>query len=406
MSENLNTLLATLTVVFFLFLLMIPLSNRLMRKRTYILDPDGKNKLEVRTNRSWRRCHLYFNESLIGKVNSKGELLRGCEFPLPDGSVVKIQLQKIFLSYSELQVWHAGQALQDFTPFSGDALNLNKGTAAVFVIGLFPFIWLITLVVLRLLINHSLSFTLPELEIIFQYVAWGAFYLVLSFFTYRKSLLSILIAVSIYLLDGVFGVLIFLSMIGIGQAEVQPGLLELMKFAFLLPWGIAFVVIHLFLLVLMFQGLGAIVSLRSKNSLGRLNPLPLIVLMLCAGLATAGFFAVRSKPELLTGLQGFYSKVSLPISDLSTVRQRRPLAPTSELEGDQTTGGTLCWTSEITGFSGNRSQAWESLLNTEIQFLIPFSQFKEGVVTYNPQLASDGYIFDSQKTYLLPEPCK
>lgn len=406
MSENLNTLLAMLTVVFFLFLLMIPLSNRLMRKRTYILDPDGKNKLEVRTNRSWRRCHLYFNETLVGKVNSKRELLRGCEFPIPDGSVVKIQLQKIFLSYAELQVWHAGQALQDFTPFSGEALGLNKGSAAVFVVGLFPFIWLVTLVALRLLINHTLSFSQPELTIIFQYVAWGIFYLVLAFFTYRKSLLSILIAVSIYLLDGVFGVLIFLSMIGIGQAEVQPGLLELMKFAFLLPWGIAFVVIHLFLLVLMFQGLGAIVSLRSKNSSGRLNPLPLIVLLLCAGLATAGIFAVRSKPELLTELQGFYAKVSLPISDLSAVRESHPLTPTSELEGGQTSGETLCWTSEITGFSGNRSQAWESLLNADMQLLIPFSQFKEDVVTYNVTLSTDGYIFYSQKTYLLPEHCK
>ena len=274
------------------------------------------------------------------------------------------------------------------------------------MIGLFPFIWLITLVVLRLIINHKLAFTQPELAIIIQYVAWGVFYLILAFFTYRRSLLSILIAVSIYLLDGVFGVLIFLSMMGIGKSEVQPGLLELMKFAFLLPWGIAFVVTHLFMLVLMFQGLGAILSLRRKNSTGRLNPLPLIVLLLCVGLATAGIFAVRSKSELLTGLQDFYSKVSLPISDLSTVRQSRPLTPASELEGDQTSGETLCWTSEITGFSGNRSQAWESLLNTDMQLLIPFSQFKEDVVTYNPTLANDGYIFDSQKTYLLPEPCK
>ncbi len=68
--------------------------------------------------------------------------------------------------------------------------------------------------------------------------------------------------------------------------------------------------------------------------------------------------------------------------------------------------GEICWTDELTNFNGNRSQVWDDYLKEEIKAKLSFTQFKDEVVSHNPVLAADGYIFYSQKTYLLPESCQ
>lgn len=69
-------------------------------------------------------------------------------------------------------------------------------------------------------------------------------------------------------------------------------------------------------------------------------------------------------------------------------------------------GQKICWTDELSNFNGNRSQLWDDYLKEDIKAQISFTQFKDEVVAHNPVLATDGYIFYSQKTYLLPEPCR
>ena len=68
-------------------------------------------------------------------------------------------------------------------------------------------------------------------------------------------------------------------------------------------------------------------------------------------------------------------------------------------------GGGVCWTLNLSGFSGNRSQAWESVIPPEVKALLTYDQFLNEVVNTNPQLKADGYVFSDQKTYLMPELC-
>jgi hypothetical protein len=68
--------------------------------------------------------------------------------------------------------------------------------------------------------------------------------------------------------------------------------------------------------------------------------------------------------------------------------------------------GSICWTQPVTNFQGSRSQAWEAQLDAETKALLPYDQFIQQVVIYNPQLQTDGYIFLVDKTYMFPRVCQ
>jgi hypothetical protein len=76
-----------------------------------------------------------------------------------------------------------------------------------------------------------------------------------------------------------------------------------------------------------------------------------------------------------------------------------------EHDAQETQSDGICWSRQVDQFSGNRSQAWETLLDDAIRSLLPYDQFLVGIVAHNPQLESDGYEFRSEKSYLLPEVC-
>jgi hypothetical protein len=82
-----------------------------------------------------------------------------------------------------------------------------------------------------------------------------------------------------------------------------------------------------------------------------------------------------------------------------------PFNDAPALSATQGQTGGICWTRALINFDGNRSQVWENILDAGTRDQLPFNQFKDDVVIHNPQLKDDGYIFYSQKTYLIPEIC-
>lgn len=62
----------------------------------------------------------------------------------------------------------------------------------------------------------------------------------------------------------------------------------------------------------------------------------------------------------------------------------------------------ITWTRKLTGFYGNRWQAWEQFVKGQVPG-ITWHEFKDQALIYNPQLEADGYIFRPEKEYLLPE---
>jgi hypothetical protein len=62
----------------------------------------------------------------------------------------------------------------------------------------------------------------------------------------------------------------------------------------------------------------------------------------------------------------------------------------------------ITWTRPLMGFSGNRWQCWEAHVRDQVQGLT-WNEFMQAVVEHNPALRDDGYVFKSNKTYMLPE---
>ncbi len=85
----------------------------------------------------------------------------------------------------------------------------------------------------------------------------------------------------------------------------------------------------------------------------------------------------------------------------------RLVAPKALLEG--VTGarpagaaGSIAWTRPLSGFASHRSACFDTFVHPDLPELT-FNDFKEQVLTHNPDLISDGYGFKRNKLYLLPE---
>lgn len=60
------------------------------------------------------------------------------------------------------------------------------------------------------------------------------------------------------------------------------------------------------------------------------------------------------------------------------------------------------WTRTVTGFTGNRWQAWQQYVENQVSG-ITWEQFKDDVLIFNPDLAADGFVFQAGKQYVLPQ---
>jgi len=83
-------------------------------------------------------------------------------------------------------------------------------------------------------------------------------------------------------------------------------------------------------------------------------------------------------------------------------REKEYLLPEISHEPSPPSPGKITWTRRLTGFYGNRWQAWEQFVKDQVPG-ITWQEFKDQVLVYNPHLEADGYIFRREKEYLLPE---
>jgi len=92
-------------------------------------------------------------------------------------------------------------------------------------------------------------------------------------------------------------------------------------------------------------------------------------------------------------------------SILTEIPNEQPISTESTPIPEINSPINVCWNLEIKNFYGNRSEAWNKFLNYKMRKLIPFDQFKKDVVTHNPHLQDDKYIFLNNKVYVLPQLC-
>ncbi|MFN8414175.1 MAG: hypothetical protein U0Z26_17475 [Anaerolineales bacterium] len=204
-----------------------------MPKQSFALESGGNKRLEVSWSGMWGNTTILLDGKTIGVIPNQKALLSGQEFVLNDGSILKIQLINMFVT-TELRILRNNQPLPGSS--SDPQTRLKISIQAVYVIAGFNII----LGAISLIFNVEL---LQQIGVGFGSIIYGLVFLVLGFFVQRKSVIALLFAIGVFALDSI--ATFFLSA---SQGYNTAGL----------------TIVRIIILIGMFQGLGAIKTLKTK----------------------------------------------------------------------------------------------------------------------------------------------
>ena len=235
-----------------------------MPRLKYALERGGDKSLEISWKGQWRTTEVRLKGKLIGAIPSRKELRTGQNLQLPDGTSLKIQLVK-----SELRV------LRNDKPLPGSISDPATRLAQSFYI--IYFIAGLNIVLGFIALSFQVEF-LQTLGFGMISVAIGFMFLVLGFFTQRRSRIALIVAVVSYGLDCVLALLsvapFLLSVVSVvstgfnigvpAALRVQAG--ETLQVNAVFVGALTFtIILRLYFLRTMGQGVGAINALRKES---------------------------------------------------------------------------------------------------------------------------------------------
>jgi hypothetical protein len=206
-----------------------------MPKQSFALEAGKEKRLEISWHGMWKDMTISFDGKIVGVIPNQKALSSGQEFTLVDGSILKIQLVSVFMN-TQLRVLRNGQPLPGSS--SDPQTNLRNSYQAVYFIAGFNII----LGAISFLYNVDL---LQQVGVGFGSIIFGLVFLTLGFFVQRASSIALMFAIGIFALDSIVG--FFLSA---AQGYNTGG-------------G---VIVRIFVLIYMFQGLKAIKVLKNKGA--------------------------------------------------------------------------------------------------------------------------------------------
>ncbi len=165
-----------------------------MPKRSYSLLKDGPKELDCSWGIAWKNFTIKQNGRIIGTVSNQKELKEGREFQLNDGSKLFVKL-KIGLT-SGLFLTRDGEPLPGS---DSDPMSKVKGAFAILLI----------IAVINIGIGVlSTIFNLQELGLEFGlgYTVFGFVFLILSIAVKRGSLIALIAAIILLILDALLGI--------------------------------------------------------------------------------------------------------------------------------------------------------------------------------------------------------
>jgi hypothetical protein len=197
-----------------------------MPKQKFALERGGDKALVISWGAFWKNIEIRLNDNLIGTIPDQKELSAGRVFQLPDGSTLKVQLAKSLFS--------AGlRVLRNDKPLPG-----SSSDPAARLIGSSLIIYTIAglNIVLGFIAELFQVEFLQALGIGVISIGIGLIFLVLGFFTQRRSLIALILALILYGADsllvlfggfnfGIFVRIVFL----IGMAQGVGAIRELKR---------------------------------------------------------------------------------------------------------------------------------------------------------------------------------
>jgi hypothetical protein len=168
-----------------------------MQKLTYALEPGGPKRLEVSWNAMWKEFTVRVDDRVVGRVSGQKELREGKQFRLKDRSTLSVRLQNK-LTGVELEILHDGQPLPGTS--ADPATRLKNAYGIVF------FVAGLNIVLGSVAVLFEAPF-LQALGIGFYSILFGLVFLVLGFFVKRKFQFALLLAIVVFALDSILGVI-------------------------------------------------------------------------------------------------------------------------------------------------------------------------------------------------------
>ncbi len=206
-----------------------------MPKHTFAFEKGLLRRIRVTWKGAWKNVTVRFDDKILGVIPDQKTLEAGKEFPLPDGTTIKVQLTKQYGS-TELQVFRNGQLL----PGSVPDLSARVKTA-------YNLFYLIAGVNLPLgILSIAGVEYIKNLGFGPYSIAFGLAFLLLAFFTQRLSSIALTLGIALYFLDGL--VALFITLVA-GN--------------FLILYGMVF---RLLVLIALFQALPAMRVLKRHKA--------------------------------------------------------------------------------------------------------------------------------------------
>ena len=207
-----------------------------MAKQSFALEAGGQKRLEVSWKGLYKNTTVSLDGNVLGVIPDQKTLMKGQGFRMVDGSTIQVQLISKFYG-SELRVLRNGQPLPGSASDPKTRLK-NAYWIVYFVAGLN-----IVLGVISAVFNVAL---LQELGLGFSSILYGIVFLVLGFLVQRKSTFALILAITLFALDGILGFVL------VAMQGYKPSV-----------GGLLFRII---LLIPMIQGVGAIKALKASSA--------------------------------------------------------------------------------------------------------------------------------------------
>lgn len=168
----------------------------------FALERGGQKSLEVSfTGRSWKNTEVRLNGDLVGSFPDKKAVTAGQEFPLPDGSVLNVQLVHRLLRLLRNGAPVPGSAYDPVTMLSTSCGMIYALAGLNIVLGLIA--WVLKVDYLRSLSYGAVS------------IAVGLILLVLGLLAQRRSLVALIVAMGVACLYMAFVLLSgFMAVVG------------------------------------------------------------------------------------------------------------------------------------------------------------------------------------------------
>jgi hypothetical protein len=178
-----------------------PSRGIIVPKKSFAIEAGGEKRLEISWEGMYRDVKVSLDGNSIGVIHERKALVAGEEFALPDGSILKIQLVRVFIE-RELHLLRNGQPLpgsaSDPQTRLKNAYHIIFEAAGVFIISSLPAI-LFRFRILPLIGN---GFVLGMIL--------GLVLIPLGFFVRQKSVIALSLAIAVVSGVGILGLYLFL----------------------------------------------------------------------------------------------------------------------------------------------------------------------------------------------------